>query len=484
VVIASIIATWLVAGVVIGRLVQDEPPATAATPSPVTSEAPESSTAAAETTAAPLPEITSISTFRGGERRAGPYGVGPVPQAPGIAWSFPRNGGMCRESVEFGETTTWCGTGWTGQPSVFVRDGRTWVVFGAYDGAVHFLDQVTGEAIIPAFQTGDIIKGSVSVDPTYPIVYSGSRDGYLRAIAIDRPEPVELWRLSASAAGPPVWNDDWDPSPIIRDGWLITGGENSYFHVVKLNQSIGADGLVAMNPELVWSTPGWDDELLRSIGGNNVSIENSVAMHGDVAYFANSGGLVQGWDLGPLLRGEGTPAQTFRFWTGDDTDASIVIDDEGMLYVGVEWERHLDRARDVGQFVKLNPADTENPVVWSIPIQHADKDGVWGTAAIHRDLLVVPTYTGRLLGIDRTTGTIRWERRLPAPLMGSPVIVDDTLIVGDCGGLLHAYDVRDTGVDPPELWSLKVGGCVEATPVVWKGWIFVGTRAGRFVGVA
>ena len=90
-----------------------------------------------------------------------------------------------------------------GEPAVFERDGRTWVVFGAYDRAIHFVDADTGQDIIPPFPTGDMIKGSVTIDPQgYPIVYSGSRDNYLRAIAFDRPQPTELWSLSADAVSP------------------------------------------------------------------------------------------------------------------------------------------------------------------------------------------------------------------------------------------------------------------------------------------
>jgi hypothetical protein len=32
---------------------------------------------------------------------------------------------------------------------------------------------------------------------------------------------------------------------------------------------------------------------------------------------------------------------------------------------------------------------------------------------------------------------------------------------------------------PPELWSVKLGGCIESTPAVWNGRIYVGTRAGH-----
>ena len=68
-------------------------------------------------------------------------------------------------------------------------------------------------------------------------------------------------------------------------------------------------------PELVFAVPGYDDDLINTVG-SNVSIEGSVAISGDTAYFANSGGLVQGWDLSLLSVGE-DPVRNFRYWVGD-----------------------------------------------------------------------------------------------------------------------------------------------------------------------
>ena len=117
-------------------------------------------------------------------------------------------------SDDGGGLETWCGTGWTGQPAVFERDGRNWMVFGAYDYGVHFLDADTGAEILPTFKTGDIIKGSVTIDPDgYPLVYTGSRDNYLRVLSFDGDKPQELWKLSADAVSPVKWNNDWDGSP-------------------------------------------------------------------------------------------------------------------------------------------------------------------------------------------------------------------------------------------------------------------------------
>jgi hypothetical protein len=36
---------------------------------------------------------------------------------------------------------------------------------------------------------------------------------------------------------------------------------------------------------------------------------------------------------------------------------------------------------------------------------------------------------------------------------------------------------------PKQLWSYKVGGCIESTPAMWKGRMYFGTRAGGVVAL-
>lgn len=429
-------------------------------------------------------EVQGLLTFRGNPTRTY-YGQGPVPAAPQVLWRYPERGAMCGESTEGDETRTWCGTGWTGQPAVFEREGQTWLVFGAYDYGVHFLDAATGQDLRPPFVTGDIIKGSVTVDPNgFPLVYTGSRDNRYRVLAIDRNPVEELWALDADDVSPTLWNDDWDGSGLVVDDVLFEGGENSQLHAVRLNRSTGADGLVAVAPELIWNAPAWDDQLLADVGDRQVSVESSVAISGNTLYAANSGGLVQGWDIGPLRAGgTGEPQRTFRFWTGDDTDATIVVDAEGMLYVASEYERNTARSAEVGQIMKLDPTNPDDPLVWSVPDPDGLSNGVWATPAIHEDVLYVPTNGGTLFALDRATGATRWQIELSGPTWQSPVVVDDVLIQGDCAGVLHGYDVSNTQVEPPELWQVELGGCIESTPAVWNGRIYVGTRGGQMFAI-
>ena len=432
----------------------------------------------------PPGDVNGVITFRGNPTRTF-YGTGPMPRtAPVQDWVYPRDGGMCGTSDDGGGPQTWCGTGWTGQPSVFERKGKTWLVFGAYDYGIHFLNAKNGKKLLPTFKTGDIIKGSVTIDPDgYPLVYSGSRDNYLRVIAFDGSQPRELWRLYAKSVSPTQWNDDWDGSPLVIGDYLFEGGENSRIHIVKLNKKYDSSGRVSVNPKLIWHAAGWDAELSAAFGSPQTSIENSVAIYKNVMYFANSAGLVQGWNIKGLKQGK-DPKRVFRFWTGDDTDATITIDEDGYLYVGSEFEKGNSRSQQVGQMMKLDPSKPDNPLVWSVKDQSRRPGGIWGTPALHRDVVIFDTDGGEVLAINRESGKVHWRRTLPGPLWQSPVVVDDVLLIGDCQGTMHAFDVSKTRKRPPELWQVRVGGCIESTPAVHDGRIYIGTRAGQMHALA
>ena len=431
----------------------------------------------------PSSGMPGLLTFRGNPTRTF-YGTGPVPQSPEVLWRFTGTSerDLCSLTSWEAGTTLWCGAGWTGQPAVIEWDDRTWVVAGTYAPAVHFLDAATGEQLLSEFVVGDLIKGSVTVDPDgYPLVYFGSRDNYFRIIAFDRDEPVELWSIHANDFSPVLWNNDWDGASLILDDYLFQGGENSHFYIAKLNRSFGPDGLVTVDPEMVFTSPGWDEELLNAVGDGNVSIEGGMTVVGNTLYFANSGGLVQGWDITGLADGQ-DPERVFRYWAGDDVDATVVADADGFLYIGVEYERGTARSQELGQVIKLDPS-ADDPLVWGTDLRNAATDGVWATPALTDEMVYAPTHAGFLYGLRRDTGEVVWSKRLAGPVWSSPVVVDDVLIQGDCGGDIYGYDISLPWVDPPELWRVSLDGCVEATPAVWNGVLYVGARDGGFYAI-
>jgi WD40 repeat protein len=425
----------------------------------------------------PWGETEGLLQFRGNPTRTW-YGQGPLADAYDIAWRYPKKG-MCGTS----DGKSWCGSGWTGQPAIWKRpDGKIEIVVGTYDKSVHFIDFETGEALRKPFKTGDIIKGSVTIDPNgFPLVYFGSRDNKYRILSLQDEQAKELWALDAKDGVPyTIWNNDWDGNASVVNDHLIFGGENGWFYVWKLNRQVSAQGEVTVTPEIQVRIPGWNKELLQKIGDRNASIESSVAMFENRVYMTNSGGRVLGVDLKNVV--DLVPETVFDFWMGDDVDASPVVDENGHLYIAAEYERFLKQAQTVGQLVKLNPYDTENPIVWSVDVRTGSKTvgGLWATPALGKDVIYASTHKGDLLTVDKNTGEVLSELSIGFHAWSSPIVIGNRLLVGTCSpGGFKIYDVENPG-DPQELSHLKLQsrGCIESTPAVWNGHIVVGSRDG------
>jgi outer membrane protein assembly factor BamB len=451
----------------------------------------------------PWGSVKGMTMFRGNPSRTY-YGTGPVPRTqPKTLWRYPEKP-MCAESCVGKSCKQWCGLGWTGQPAVYERaDGVTEVIFGAYDRHVHFVDAATGKPTRPPFPTGDIIKGSVTVDPDgFPLLYFGSRDNYYRILALDRDLPTEIFHLNGNKVRRRLWNDDWDSNGAIVNDRLFIGGENSWFYVVKLNRGRDAKGKVKIDPVVEIEMPGWTDEMMRMLHPDRrdtmVSIESSPVVFGNRVYWTNSGGMVVGVDW---TRVKDKQAEiVFTFWTGDDVDSTPVIDEKGHLYISVQKEldngrggrASRERVEEVGQLIKLDPMNPLNPLIWSVAIpskREGDKGGIWSTPALDlkRGLLIVTTHPGDLLAVDRNSGSEMWRTRLGHHEWSSPLVIGDSLVVGRC---LHsgvqAFDLTAARNSvPPGIWTTQAPrGCVESTPTMWRGRLYVGSRDGFFYGLA
>lgn len=420
-----------------------------------------------------------LTMFRGNSTRTF-YGTGPIPTDPSVLWQYPKNKPLCGNSSVGGVSKLWCGSGWTGQPVVWERtDGVTEIIFGAYDKQIHFLDAQTGEQTRTPFRTGDIIKGSVTLDPdNFPLLYSGSRDNFFRIIALDQAVPTELWRLEAKLSDG-VWNNDWDGNALIENDILYEGSENGIFHIIKLNRGYDEGGKVTVAPVELVSIPTFSKEFILLVGDKDLSIESSPLKIGNVVYIANSGGRIMGFDVS--LASEGLAPTVFDFWTGDDTDATLIADDDGYIYAVSEEERLNARSKAVGQIIKLDPENPQSPLVWGVrvPKKNGITGGVWATPALYKGHLYVPTNPGDLLTINTETGKVVSTIPVGFHAWSSPNIIDGQLILGTCEGKLQNYSLDDPS-SPALTWELPIKnqGCIESTPAIWNGNLYFGTREG------
>jgi len=326
----------------------------------------------------------------------------------------------------------------------------------------------------------------------------------LRVVALDREQPEVLWSYETpmplcTVAGRGgngttcfgMWNDDWDPAPRVINDVLFANSENSIFHAWQLNRTYDAQGMVQVAPELLVQFPAWDDELMANIQSGctigvrcvSTSIESTPAFFEGRVYFGTSAGWVIGLDITNVTEGEVT--KVFEYWVGDDVDGSIVIDDEGMLYVPVEWKRFLQRGRDVGQLVKLDPYTDGDPRIWGMFSLTAPpaRGGMFSTPALGDGVIYVVTNKGFLVAVDQETGAEVWIYTLTPSSWSSPVVIGDQLLAVDYLGTMHAFDLTDPRAPTP-LWTFKVGtGTIEATPAVWNGRIYLWNRDGHLYAI-
>ena len=277
----------------------------------------------------------------------------------------------------------------------------------------------------------------MTVDPDgLPARLLGSRDNYYRVLAIDRPQAdraVEARRRRGVA-------DDverrlgrlarWSSTTTSSRAARTASSTSSSSTACARRRRAGAGRPQA---RVQHARLGRRAAGRVNVGQNDVSIENSVAICGRRVYFANSGGLVQGWDIERARR------------TGVDADPRLPVLDR-------RRHRRLDRRRrarvsstsasstsaatsraaEVGQMLKLDPSAPTTR--WCGPSRTSGTAGVWTTPALHDDLVVAATDGGTVSASTATPARSAGRCACPPPTWQSPVIVDDTLIQGDCDG--------------------------------------------------
>jgi outer membrane protein assembly factor BamB len=204
-------------------------------------------------------------------------------------------------------------------------------------------------------------------------------------------------------------------------------------------------------------------------------------VHGQTAYFANSGGRVAGFDITNVQ--SGVAPVVFDYWVGDDTDATLISDYDGNIYVAVEEERKNQRSRDLGQLIKLDPT-AEDPFVWGVQVPGGnDFGGFWATPALGDGVIYASTNPGELLAVDQETGEVVFREEIGWHSWSSPVVVGGELLVASCTGEMRAYSIADPR-QPVLQWNMQLSqSCIESTPAVWNGRIYVGVRDGKFYAI-
>ena len=455
-------------------------------------------------------DVPGVLTFRGNNYRDAPvYGTTDVREKKlEVVWTHDTGD-------VYAEGSHWAGAGWTGQPLLVnwpeatkqamgleaaqVADpGFVEVIYPVVDGNVYRLDLATGRRTKPPIATGFAFKGTGSVDPRgYPLLYAGmglDRNGEVagewryRIFDLIQNKEVSGWN-GTDAGAPRDWGA-FDSSALVNAATdtLVEPGENGLVYKVQLNARFDAAArTVSVDPEfskLAYDTPH----------SSTHGIEGSAAAYRNLMFAGDNDGNIVCWDATTL-------AVVWALPTGDDTDATVVLEDTAdgpFLYVGNEVDlRGKAGATTAPATIRKLDALT-GAQIWQYEVDavynKAVNGGLMATPALGTgevsDLVffnIAKTGSdrqGSLVALDKTTGRVVWNRTLKHFGWSSPVLLTGTdghsyAVVGDSAGVLHLFD-PNTGAD---LSTLQLSRNIEASPAVYGNMLVVGTYAKKLYGV-
>lgn len=446
--------------------------------------------------------LEGVTTFRGNNYRdTAAFGTVPVgADELKVAYQF-----------AIGGIDEWTGVGWTGQASIVrwpketlavmniyadkkAKDGLTEVIYGALDGKIYFFDLDDGSFTREPISIGAPIKGSVTVDPRgYPLLYCGQGidevDGESVKIGMRVFSLIDQSELLFINGRDDFATRRWyasDCAPLV-DGetdTLLWAGENGLIYVIKLNTDYNqAAGTISISPVIdrYWYTTALYDGA--RVGG----VENSLAVYNHYAYFVDNCGLLTCLDLNTL-----TPVWCFD--VGDDTDASVVLeeDDEGNVFLYTANELDLTGEKGNIQMRCLNALTGEELWVRETMVRDNEHGGSFATPALGKGSLsnmiifnIARTTDGnKLFALDKATGEELWVLDIGGYSWSSPVLTYDEngrgyLIVCNSNGAIRIVNPQ-TG----ELtMKLELDANIEGSPAVFDDMMVIGTRKQTIYGI-
>ena len=328
-----------------------------------------------------------VGTFLGNYGRRY-YGQGPAPKRLNVIWKVDLGSGMSSGKKDSDPPSKWAGSGWTGQPSVVVDGGKTYLLASSYEYKLRKIDAETGE-VAWAYQYDDIIKSSPSVfknpaptgaDDRY-IVVAGSRRGYPKKLDDPTVAPVravtfgsgkELWRLPVPQTR--SYSRDADGSGFFFDGTFYQGVESGWFYALDpLKTTAWAEG---KKPVVQHQTLLLGDQRAEAHGSDLV-LESSPSAVGMNLYIASGAGHVYGLRR-PDLK------VVWDYYIGSDLDGTPVPTKKGLLLQGVEKQY----IKGKGGMLALDPTKPpDKATVWFFPTGNRElgdwKGGIVGSAAVN-----------------------------------------------------------------------------------------------------
>jgi outer membrane protein assembly factor BamB len=301
------------------------------------------------------------------------------------------------------------------------------------------------------------------------IIYAGTRDG--RVVAINSSTQSQQWNCTLNTA---IYT-----TPIV-DGDLVYVGTYSG-QVLALSQLARNQTLTF--PQKKYGEWEWDCPIENA--KSNAIVANLLVSE-DTIYVSSSNGRVYSLDkefgdlnwesnvldekhgklwTSPAVQNDTLYISTFdghiyalSTETGKLLDwsfeakagfASSPVIEEDTIYVG-SFDRHL-YAIKIGSNVSM----------WMFPQEKPAGNWFWASPVVNEGVVYAGCLDGRLYAIEAKTGKKLWEFDAGSPIVSSPVLMDNLLIVVDESGTVYVFDLgAELGNGAVPLKTISIGAAV------------------------
>lgn len=302
------------------------------------------------------------------------------------------------------------------------------------------------------------------------IIYTGTRDG--RVVAINASTQSQQW--DHTFASTMIY-----ATPIVDGDLVYVGTYSGKVHALSI-----ADG------EDMWDYPR--DGYMGAIVGTPVIANETIYVSSSDGriHALNATGGKRKWESEPLLTGKlwtsptviggtlyvstydghiyGLSAETGKLldWSFESQAGftSSPVIDEGTVYVG-SFDRYLYAVR-IG----------DSEPLWEFP----GSEWFWAAPLISDGVVYAGCLDGKLYAINATTGVEIWsyttkdQKDKPSPIVSSPVLMDNLLIVVNESGNVYVFDLSvEIEDEAAPLKPISIGASVRSPFCARDGLVYI-----------
>jgi len=322
------------------------------------------------------------------------------------------------------------------------------------------------------------------------IIYAGSRDG--RVVAINSSTQSQSWNYTTTPATA-IYT-----TPIVDGDLVYVGTYNG--QVLALNTTARSQDLSF--PQKRYGEWEWDCPIENA---RSNAIVADMVMSEDALYVASSNGRVyslnkvtgdENWNredipvlaeklwTSPVIQGDTLYVGTFdghiyalSLETGELSDwsfeseagfASSPVISDGIIYVG-SFDRYL-------YAIEIGGAEPE----WRFPQEKPADNWFWASPVVRGGVVYAGCLDGKFYAINATTGEETWsymtrdQENKPSPIVSSPVLTGDLLIVTNESGVVYVFDLTvEIGNEAVPLKTISIGAAVKSSFCAYDGFVYI-----------